>query len=270
MPSILFWPSSIGKESWMMFGLGIAAFGAAKALSGRVLPGVVVSGIGIGLAALVRAPTAVVMGLGLVVGGILRRPSGRLRELRPVAKVLSVAMFIGVAVVLSGTLQGFIERSGRGTDIEDLTEFSLEQTSQGGSEFSPVPILSPLGAPIALGTVLFRPFIFEAHTAEAVASAVEASVLLLLTVVRFRSVLAALKSIRRTPYVATAIVYIGGSVFGLSAVANFGIIARQRTLIYPMLLVLICFLPRRSRSEPEPSTLERVALPTPVAAGAKR
>ena len=48
--------------------------------------------------------------LGLVVGGILRRPSGRLRELRPVAKVLSVAMFIGVAVVLSGTLQGFIDR----------------------------------------------------------------------------------------------------------------------------------------------------------------
>ncbi len=31
----LFWPSSIGKEAWMMFGLGIAAFGVAKILAGR-------------------------------------------------------------------------------------------------------------------------------------------------------------------------------------------------------------------------------------------
>jgi hypothetical protein len=63
--SILFWPSSIGKESWMMLA-GIAAFGAAKA-SGRVLPGVLVSGIGIGPPRSRPAPTAV-MGLGLVVG----------------------------------------------------------------------------------------------------------------------------------------------------------------------------------------------------------
>ena len=71
MPSILFWPSSIGKESWMTFGLGIAAFGAAKILRGLFLPGALVSAIGIGLAALVRAPIAGLFGLATVAGGLL-------------------------------------------------------------------------------------------------------------------------------------------------------------------------------------------------------
>ena len=32
IPSLLFWPSGIGKEAWMMFGLGLAAYGVAKVL----------------------------------------------------------------------------------------------------------------------------------------------------------------------------------------------------------------------------------------------
>ena len=34
LPSLLFWPSSIGKEAWMMCTLGPAAFWAAKLLAG--------------------------------------------------------------------------------------------------------------------------------------------------------------------------------------------------------------------------------------------
>jgi hypothetical protein len=268
LPSVLFWSSSIGKESWMMFGLGIAAFGTAKALSGRVVPGLLVSGIGIGLAALVRAPTAVAMGIGLVVGGILRRPSHRLAEFRPIAKIVSLAMFVGVAVVLSGTLQGYIDRQGRG-DLEDLTEFALQQTSQGGSEFSPVPFFSPFGVPIAVGTVLFRPFLFEAHTVEAVGSALEASALLLLTVIRWRSLLEAARSLRRSPYVAAAVVFVAGTIFGLSAVANFGIIARQRTLIYPMFLVLLCLSTRRTAAKGDRRSATGTASLPSVAVGAR-
>jgi hypothetical protein len=104
---------------------------------------------------------------------------------------------------------------------------------------------------VAAVTVLFRPFPFEANTAEALVTSFESLALLGLFVVRYRSVFAALRSVRRVPYVAVALVYVAGSIFGLSAVANFGIIARQRTLIYPMLLILACFLARRpGASEP--------------------
>src|SRR5205085_1758787 len=33
LPSLLFWPSSIGKDAWMVLMLGIAAYGAARVLS---------------------------------------------------------------------------------------------------------------------------------------------------------------------------------------------------------------------------------------------
>jgi hypothetical protein len=267
MPSILFWPSSIGKESWLIFGLGIAAFGAAKALTERVIPGVFVSGIGIGLAALVRAPIAVVMGIGLVAGGILRGVGRQLGHHKsPLGRFVALAVFAVLAVMLTAVLQGYIVRNaGRdargGADLGALVQLSLEQTSQGGTEFRPVPIDSPFGLVAAPVTVLFRPFIYEVPlTPEGVVTSIESSLLLLWSIVRFRSFLGAIRSIPRIPYAAVALVYVAGSIIGLAAVANFGIIVRQRTLILPMYLVLMCFLPshrdRRHDTGRVPGTIE--------------
>ena len=33
LPSLLFWPSSIAKEAWILACLGLAAYGAAKMLT---------------------------------------------------------------------------------------------------------------------------------------------------------------------------------------------------------------------------------------------
>lgn len=249
MPSILFWPSSIGKESWMIFALGIAAFGAAKALQGRLLPGALVSGIGIGLASLVRAPIAVILGFGIVAGGLLRRSSRQLRQLAPIARLGSVALLVAGAVVLFVAMQRYFARSEFGEGgLDTLVSESLRLTGTGGSEFSPASIESPFGIVIVSVTVLFRPFIFEAHTFEAVVTSIEASILLLFSLARLRSFFAAARRIRRTPYIATALIYVVGSILALSSVANFGIIARQRTLIYPMYLVLLC-IPSHRRGE---------------------
>ena len=35
LPSLLYWPSSLGKEGWMMLALGVASYGLARALAGR-------------------------------------------------------------------------------------------------------------------------------------------------------------------------------------------------------------------------------------------
>jgi hypothetical protein len=269
MPSVLFWPSSIGKESWLIFGLGLAAFGAAKVVSERIVPGLLLAAIGLGLAALVRAPIAVVMGLGMVVGGLLRRPSKRLGQLGPIAKVLSFAVFAGIVMVLVVTMQGYLGRSGFGdSGLDTALEESQRVTSAGGSEFTPTAITSPTGAVMATVTVLFRPFLFEANNAEAAVTAIESSLLLLFCALRFRSIAAAFRSIRRRPYVAVALVYVAGSIFGLSAVANFGIIARQRTLIYPMLLVLMCFSMKRRADEVAPAPAPAATVPL-AASGAR-
>ncbi len=262
MPSILFWPSSIGKESWMMFGLGIAAFGAATMLARKIVPGLLIAAIGIGLAALVRAPIAALMGVGFVVGGLLRKPSHSLRQLGPIAKLATVVLFAGVLVVLGVTMRGYLARSGLGSSFDTVVAEQQRVTSAGGSQFNAPSITSPSGLALSVVTVLFRPFLFEANTVEAAVTSIEGSLLLLVVVVRFRSILAALRSVRRTPYVAVAVVYVAGSIVALSAVANFGIIARQRTLLYPMFFVLLCVTARRRVDEPsavgavpEPSVL---------------
>ena len=260
MPSILFWPSSIGKESWMTFGLGIAAFGAAKVVRGRVLPGALASAIGIGLATLVRAPIAVLLGLATVVGGLLRRSGRRTSHLTPIAKLGSTALLGGGAVVLLVLMRAYFARSGLGTDLDTLVSESLRVTGTGGSEFTPASTDSPTGLILASITVLFRPFLFEANTMEAVVASIEGSLLLLFSAIRFRSFLAAARRFREVPYVVVAMVYVTGSIFALATVANFGILTRQRTLLYPMFLVLMCFLPARearrqvgSSRKPEPA-----------------
>jgi hypothetical protein len=100
---------------------------------------------------------------------------------------------------------------------------------------------------IAAFTVLFRPLVIEATNLQTLASALEGSFLIVLTLVRVRWVLAALRSIRRQPFVALAIGYLGVSIVALSTLSNFGILTRQRTLLFPLYFVLIT-IPRRPRA----------------------
>ena len=41
LPSLAFWSSYMGKDSWMVFGMGIAAFGIARILTGNVMRGLI-------------------------------------------------------------------------------------------------------------------------------------------------------------------------------------------------------------------------------------
>ncbi len=54
-PSIVYWPSSIGKEALMMLGLGIGTYGVATLLSLRAWStSVVAIALGVGVAAVIR------------------------------------------------------------------------------------------------------------------------------------------------------------------------------------------------------------------------
>ena len=117
LPSLLFWPSGIGKEAWMLFALGIVAYGAARMLSGSTLRGLAGAGLGLWLAAAVR-PTS------------RGWPASRSRaptcldprrwsfgELAPIVKVLSFALLAGAAVLLIARTDTFLEQSGIDTSV---------------------------------------------------------------------------------------------------------------------------------------------------------
>jgi hypothetical protein len=242
---MVYWPSSIGKDAWLMFGLGIAAYGAALALTGPLRRALFALTFGLGAAAIVRPHTAAGIAIGLVVAFAIKRSSGRVRRHGPIAKLVSFAFLAAVAFGIILFTQMFL--AGKGIDsgggLTSVLEQASEATSKGGSEFTTYSATSPQGLVLGTITVLFRPFVIEASNLEMLGSAMEGAFLLALTLWRIRWLIAALKGVRRMPYIVVMMAYAGVSIVALSAVGNFGILTRQRTLIFPAYLVLLCVPP---------------------------
>jgi hypothetical protein len=264
LPSLLFWPSSIGKEAWMLFALGITALGVAHLLTARAWRGLCLLGVGmLGLWA-VRPHYAGIVAIALVCAFLIKRPSPAFRQLAPIVKLGTLVVAVVAAGFFLRQAQDFLSQSGLdvpggltsiGAVRTALGEATV-QTEQGGSQFRTPGLTSPGGVVLSVGTVLYRPLPIEASDPQILLAAVESTFLLVLTVVRYRWVIAALKSFRRQPYIAFLASFLAGGVLVLTSVANFGILARQRTLILPAMIALISIPPLVRRSRPEAPAVE--------------
>jgi hypothetical protein len=241
LPSMWFWPSSIGKDAWMVFTIGLAAYGSARLFTRRVPSGALLAGVGLWLAAFVRPHMAAIFAVSLAIGFIAaRRPQGAMRRI-PGAKIITVAgLILGAAFMVSRaeTFLGssdVLSPSGLVSTLDSVSE----RSASGGSEFTPPIVSSPLDLPLATLTVLFRPMLFEASSLQSYAAALEGSFLLLFSIARIRSILAAFTLARDRAYVGLAIVYTGLTIVAFSSFANFGNLVRQRTSLLPLYLVLL-------------------------------
>ena len=246
LPSLLFWPSGIGKEAWMIFTLGIASFGAAKLFAGRIVPGLSGLALGLWLASLARPHVAAILAISLAVAGAVATLWGRAREVTFGRRMVTLVVAVGVSLLLVVSTRAYFQASSVSTDdgvLSTLGEVE-HRTAQGGSEFEPIVVDSPVALPGAAVTVLFRPFIVEAHSAQAILTALEGSVLLLICLLKFRWALAAIGSVRRQPYVLFALIFTAIFIVAFSSIANFGILARERVQVLPFLLVAFSIPPR--------------------------
>ncbi len=82
MPSLLYWPSSIGKEAWMLFTLGLAAWGVALVLRYRGR-GYVLLGLGLVGTAVVRPHVTLLVFVALFIAYLMRRRSWVASRERP-------------------------------------------------------------------------------------------------------------------------------------------------------------------------------------------
>lgn len=264
LPSMLFWPSAIGKEAWMVFALGIAAYGAARTMAGRSYRGLLVAITGLWLASLVRPHVAGLMAISLALGYLFRRGRSDLGILAPIAKSVTLAALVVVAVVFTQRTDQFLQESGyeTGHGITSLLQQTTEKNAYGGSAFVPSILESPARLPIAAGTVLFRPLIFDAHNVQVFLSGIEGTFLLLLFFFRISWVLTALRSIRRQAYLAIAFAYTGLFVVAFSSFANFGLLARERVMVLPFLLALVCVPPRKTQSTGDTVEEQRALSPS--------
>ncbi|HEX2699146.1 MAG TPA: hypothetical protein VHM89_02950 [Acidimicrobiales bacterium] len=241
LPSLLFWPSSIGKEAWMTLALGMATYGAARILT-RARGGFAALAAG-GLAMMaVRPHVAIILVVSLVPAYLFRRPPAGGSILGPVAKIggiLLLGVILAVAVGEASELFGLQDRFDAEA-VSQVLERANEQTAVAGSAFGTGSTdFSPSAFPRELMSVLFRPYPWEAGNALAFAASIEGTFLLGLMVVCRGRLVGAVRSILRTPYVVLCLVYAVLFIYGFSSFANFGVLTRQRVQVFPYLLVLL-------------------------------
>jgi hypothetical protein len=263
LPSMLFWPSSIGKEAWMTLALGLIAYGAARIFTHQ-RRGYLPLLLGLAAALTVRPHVAVVV-IAALFAGYLVRPRHRFAAFGgSFGKVVGVLVLAVIGVIAAQQMQDALHL-GSSSSFNEALDVAQERTDEGGSSFAAARIHSPLDVPWAAVTVLFRPFPFEADNAQSMVSALEGLALIGLFAASARRLTRVPALALRSPYVAFAFVYSMIFVFAFSSFGNFGIITRQRVQLFPFVLVLLCLgaaaprsstpcgCCRKSRGEPRSS-----------------
>ena len=255
-PSVIFWPSSIGKEAYMFLTLGVGTFGIARLMS---RPGIVVSIAitlaGLGAAAFVRPHIVGVWAAGLFPGLLVMlargrsgswRTTGRRTVDRFAAVVLLAAAVVGLffAAKIAVANLNFNAEEVSSTSINQILTETTRRTTKSGSTFHPPVIDSALDWPYASIRTLLRPLPNEVGSLGQLLAAAELMVVVGMCLVWRRRVANLPRMIVNNPYVAFSIATLLFAGLAYSSFGNLGVLTRQKSLVFPFLLLIPC-LPSR-------------------------
>jgi hypothetical protein len=250
-PSLVYWPSSIGKDAWMLFTLGVATLGFARLLTGyRVFLSLLLSIVGLGGAAFVRPHIAGMWIAGLLPALFVATLRGRSRMGAHGAKglagrgVLILVTLIATAgaIAIGSAALSYLsfDEAAEGTSITSILDETTRRTKQAGSNFTPPSLASPLNWPYAAVRTLTRPLLFEARSAFQLLSALEMTAFVVICAVSWRRVVRLPRMFVQTPYIAFAITVVFVAGLAYSSFANLGVLTRQKSLVLPLMLLIPC------------------------------
>jgi hypothetical protein len=238
-PSLLFWPSSIGKEAVVLMALGAAARGIAALLRGHRLGLLWLVG-GLTLTVLVRPHVGLIVVTAAVCALVIRGGRGRRGGRGVVGRMLIVAVLVFAGSIAADAMERVLDIDGLNpSGLDAALDLAESRSAQGGSSFESARIDGILDYPSGFITVMFRPFPVEAPTPAMLLTALEGAVLAGLLIAAIPRIAAAVRGVRDEAYIVYCAVFVAVFVYLFSALANFGILARQRTTAVPLLLALI-------------------------------
>lgn len=247
-PAMAFWPSSLGKEAALMFTIGLTSYGAAR-LYTRKRGGLTLLALGILGSTMVRPHVALMLLITVFIAYLFVGGTGTSKPF-VVSKIVMITVLLAAGAVLATTTADFLGLEDISTEsINEVQEGTQAQTTQGGGQFSSVEVDNPARYPAAFVTVLFRPFPFETHNTESVLSSIEGFVLIVLMLLSLPRLVRLPRLLFQNAYIAYALSTVLLFCYIFSVIANFGILARQRVQVLPMVFVLLA-LPSLARSEP--------------------
>jgi hypothetical protein len=254
-PSLVYWPSSIGKESVVLLALGTVAYGGAKLLRGE-MRGLAITAVGLLGVALVRPHVALIAMTALVIAVIVGA-RGRGAMSTVVRLALIAALVVGGSVA-SDEVEALSDIDGLNpTGLSAALDLVNTRSSQGGSHFEAARIDGITEYPWGFVTVLFRPFPQEASSTPMLMTSLEALVLAALVVAAIPRLMAALRTIRNEAYLAYALSFTVVFVYLFSALGNFGILARQRAMTIPLVLLVVALPTAKERVRQRRLGIER-------------
>ncbi len=152
MPSILFWPSSLGKDAWIFFCSGFVAWGWASFVRRRHFGGLIVVAAALLLINLVRPHIAAFLGVSLAAAYFFYAT----RAVRSVAVwVVGAVLVAGMGVYLVQSGAEFLQLETLSLDsVEEFYTEQQDRTTIGGSQYATVSVFTPQGAVVGLVTAL--------------------------------------------------------------------------------------------------------------------
>jgi hypothetical protein len=239
-PSLLFWTADVSKEAVMLLALGLTAYGMAKILvrerAGYLL---VVPGAALGL--VVRPDELILLVVGFAVA-MLVRARDRQRVRTSAIGSLGALVFVAAAVVISGLVTARFIHGVSGSGLTGtLSKVSSNNQGHGvgfGSS-STTYSSNPLWFPRDVYNVLFNPLPITAHSATQFLAALENTVILIVILLSLPQLRILLRTGLQRPYVMMMLFYSLAFLYVFAALGNLGLITRERTLLLPMLLVLM-------------------------------
>jgi len=269
LPTMIFWPSELGKDALMIFGLGMGVFGLARLLQGFSGGAFALFVFGTGVAFLVRPPVGVMLLAGAALA-LLIHP-GKMRTLLggPITWMLMLPILAG-AVFLAGRAAAAFEELDSLQGTVAAYETTANRLETGGSQFQTGLPSSPSEAARGLATVLVRPLPWELSNPLAAFAGLEGLVFGFLIIFRFPQAVRSLRLWRGGMIVASIVVTLS-LIIPLTAFSNFGLLVRQRAQLLPFLFMIFTAVRKQRRRAPQPAppppafpTARLPAAPTPV------
>ena len=144
------------------------------------------------------------------------------------------------------------------SEIFDKTE---DRTSTGGSSLELVSTGSPVNYPYAAFRTLTRPLIIEAGGLTELLPAIEMTALLALAALWWRRFANLPRLLFGNPYLVFALVCVVTFGVAFASIGNLGILVRQRSLVFPLMLLFWCLPERQRAPQVSPAGLARAAQP---------
>jgi hypothetical protein len=242
LPSLLFWTADVSKEAIMTLSLGLLAYGAAKILARRP-GGYTLALLGVAVGILIRPNELLLIVAGFTVALMVSSSGTHGSE---GARRLVRLFFFGSVLVLSTYLTlHYLHHPGGSLSLQNVQSANVGNGGSGG-----VPYSTNLATfPRDVYEVLWNPLPFNFHGFGELIAACENSVILILVLASLRNLRMVPRAVFSRAYVMMCTVYSLGFFYTFAALGNLGLITRERTLLFPFLMVLLC-IPRSPKRQP--------------------